>query len=472
MTTFQDPPPQSRRSARQSERGEQAETASFSDFQVPPQQAPAAEQPPVAPSSGRRARAAEPLEATPEPLNYTTQGRDPASYETQLPAAGYAPAPQEPAAFRVRDYSPEGGGRRAAVPPLIEPQQPVYGAGASDLEYRTQAGPAAPEPVAHQTMSRRELRERQAAADAAAGIVPEALIAPADPALQTQPPVRPLAEQLFTAPPPTMAPTQAAPPPVGPPSTFTSPPPSTFTTPPAATMTTPPAATVTTPPASLATAPPPVAPTALSNAKSEFEALTRNGQPPAPNASQRVADPVTPTFIEPELEPELEHTGGWVAPVGHWSRQADLDDETQPWENTITREVGGGNVATTTSALVLPEIPRANAFPVALDSTGEVLLTGSIDLPQSLSAGSGDPRRYDDANVDLMFDTQDAEFTGTDSSPVRAISAVSTHTSSRGVIHANKPHGNRMIVVVFVATAVLAVGVVGMLVASLFLNLF
>ena len=505
MTTFQDPPPQSRRSARQSERGEQAETASFSDFQVPPQQQPTVVEPPVAPSSGRRARAAEPLEAPAEPLNYTTQGRDPASYETQLPAAGYAPAPQEPAAFRVRDYSPEGGGRRAATPPpLIEPQQPVYGAGASDLDYRTQAGPVAPEPVEQQTFSRRELRERQAAADAAAGIVPEALIAPQEPALLTQPPqllTQPPAPQLFTAPPPTAPAIQTAPPPVGPPSTLTTPP-STVNAPPASTITAPPAATVTTPPPSIFDAPPPAAtvttpppaatvttpppsifdapppaivtaqPTALSNAKTEFEALTRNGQPPAPNASERVADPVTPTFIEPELEPELEHTGGWIAPVGHWSRQADLDDETQPWENTITREVGGGNVATTTSALVLPEIPRATSFPVALDSTGEVLLTGSIDLPQSLSAGNGDPRRYDDSNVDLMFDTQDAELSGTDSSPVRAISAVSTHTSSRGVIHANKPHGNRLIVAVFIATAVLAVGVVGMLVASLFMNLF
>jgi len=248
--------------------------------------------------------------------------------------------------------------------------------------------------------------------------------------------------------------------------TVTAPPAATVTAPPAATVTAQPAATVTAPPPSIFDAPPPVVPSALTSAKSEFESLTRTGQPPAPQASQRVAD--EPVFIEPELE----QTGGWIAPVGHWSRQADLDDETQPWENTITREVGGGNVATTTSALVLPEIPRATSFPVALDSTGEVLLTGSIDLPQSLSAGNGDPRRYDDANVDLMFETQDAELTGTDSSPVRAISAVSTHTSSRGVIHANKPHGNRMIVVVFVATAVLAVGVVGMLVASLFMNLF
>ncbi len=477
MTTFQDPQPQSRRSARQNERGEQqAETPPFSTFtgeqpfaqQLPPQTQDAP------PSTGRRARAAEPgQQAAPEPLSYMTQGREPADYEAQPGPVGNAPASQEPAAFRVRDFSPEGG-RRAAAPPLIEPQQQAGPAGASDLDYRTQAGPAAPaaEPAAHQTLSRRELRQRQAEADAAAGLAPSAPAAPLNPALLTQPPVAapnpalftqpPVGApnpalltqppQLHTAPPPMMPPVAppqgTAPPQAAPPSFGAAPPPMG------------PPSVVTSPPAQR-TAPP----TALSNAMAEFEALTRNGPPPPPNANQRVAEP---TFIEPELE----QTGGWVAPVGHWSRQADLDDETQPWENTITREVGGGNVATTTSALVLPEIPRPTAFSTALDSTGEVLLTGSIDLPPSLSTGGGDARRYDDPNVDLMFDTQDAEFTGTDSSPVRAISAVSTHTSARGVIHANKPHGNRMIVVVFVATAVLAVGVVGMLIASLVLNLF
>jgi len=454
MTTFQDQPPQSRRSARQSERGEQAETASFSDFHVPEQQPSFVEPTPVAPGTGRRARAVEPEEAAAEPLNYTTQGRDPANYETQLPAAGYAPAPQEPGTFRVRDYSPEGGGRRAAAPSFAQPQQPMYGAGASDLEYRTQAGPPAPEPVEQHTLTRRQLRERQAAADAAASTGPEELIAPPEPEVLTEVPVVPTASQLLAAPPPV----------------FTTPPAAIVTSPPAI-VTEPPAATVTTPPPSLFDAPPPATVTAPpESANAESEAPTPTEQPPAPAASDRVADPVTPTFIEPELDGD--QTGGWTAPIGHWSRQADLDDETQPWENTITRDVGGGNVATTTSALVLPEIPRATSFPVSIDSTGEVLLTGSIDLPQSLSAGNGDPRRYDDANVDLMFETQDAEFTGTDSSPVRAISAVSTHTSSRGVIHANKPRGNRLIVAVFIATAVLAVGVVGLLVASLFMNLF
>ena len=238
------------------------------------------------------------------------------------------------------------------------------------------------------------------------------------------------------------------------------------------------------------------APTALSNAIVEFEALTRNGQPPGPPAAQRVPDsnvvahqviaqqPQAPPQQQGQaqaqqqapgqgsVDPALAPTGGWVAPAGHWSRQADLDDETQPWENTITREVGGGNVATTTSALVLPSIPRADPFTSALTSTGEVLLTGSIDLPRSLGATGGDARLYDDPGVDRMFDSQDAEFTGTDSAPVRAIRAVSTHSGSRGVIHANKPRGNRLITLVFIVTAVLAIAVVGMLVASISLGLF
>jgi len=195
--------------------------------------------------------------------------------------------------------------------------------------------------------------------------------------------------------------------------------------------------------------------------QSMFTAPSAFAAPPTPAN-------VTPTF----MEPDLEHTGSWEAPVGHWSRQADLDDENQPWENTVTREVGGGNVATTTSALVLPEMPLANPFPSALTGTGEILLTGSIDLPRSLSSGSGDSRHFDDTNVDLMYDTPDSEIGSADSAPVSAIRAVSTHTSARGVINSKKPQGNRMLTVLLVTASVMAAGVVVLLVAGLMGNVF
>ena len=464
MTTFQDPPPQSRRSARQNERGEDA--ASFGQYPTQPPAQPGQypqQQQSAPPTTGRRARPSEApgqYQASPEPLNYSTQGRQPTAPAPQYDASqtpGYAPSPAEPAPFRVRDFSPEGSGRRAAAPPLVEPTAYAGNpAGASDLDYRTQGlpgayvqpGPSA-EPAEHQTLSRRELRQRQTEEEAAAlqaggQYVTQPQGQPmAQPAAPAQYPVQPPAQQTQPVA-PAQYPGQPAPAP------FPGQPPQY--------------------PGQQSAPPPPSArpqgqPTALSNARAEFEALSRTGQgvPQQPQA---------PVFPQPGLAPEVEQTGGRVVPAGHWSRQADLDDETQPWENTITREVGGGNVATTTSALVLPQIPRADPFATALNSTGEVLLTGSIDLPRSLGSKGGDSRHYDDPMVDHMFDTQDAEFTGTDSSPVRAIRAVSTQTANRGVIHANKPHGNRLIVLVFVATAILAVGVVGMLVASLAFDLF
>jgi hypothetical protein len=113
-------------------------------------------------------------------------------------------------------------------------------------------------------------------------------------------------------------------------------------------------------------------------------------------------------------------------------------------------------------------MPRANPFPSALNATGEILLTGSIDLPRSLSSVGGDSRHFDDSDVDLMYDDKERELSLTDSSPVSAIRAVSTHTSARGVISsANKPRGNRLLTVLLVTAAVMAVGVVGLLIAGL-----
>jgi len=177
-------------------------------------------------------------------------------------------------------------------------------------------------------------------------------------------------------------------------------------------------------------------------------------------ASPAVAQP----FNVPFVEPDLEQTGSHATSTGHWSRQAALDDEFQPFENTLSRDVGGGNVATTTSALVLPIAPQDTDFGSVLNGTGEVLITGSIDLPRSLSATGGDARRYDDPDVDNLFDAFDNEIISTDSAPVRAIRAVSTHTSTHGVITSAKPKGNRLLIGAAIGAVVLAIVVVGLLI--------
>jgi hypothetical protein len=147
----------------------------------------------------------------------------------------------------------------------------------------------------------------------------------------------------------------------------------------------------------------------------------------------------------------------------------DLDDETQPFESTINRTVGSGSA--TTSALVLPAIPEGSDIRGPLTGTGEIMLTGSIDLPHAYSS-TGASSRVEHHGIDALFDLHDAEVVPTDSQPVRAISAVSTHNSGQGVTHTQKPKGTRALTALVISAASMAVVVVGLLVAVFALNIF
>jgi hypothetical protein len=166
-----------------------------------------------------------------------------------------------------------------------------------------------------------------------------------------------------------------------------------------------------------------------------------------------------PVSEQPVYEaPEVRNTG--ERPVGHWSRQAELDDETQFASGSISREVGIGVI--TTSALVLPEIPHHD-FTRTVTSTGDVLLTGSIDLPRSLSSTGALPAQLDESDIDHLLDPGDRQVASTDSQPVRAVKAVSTHTSSRGIINATPPkRGNKMLTALIVSASAMLVVVVGL----------
>jgi len=189
--------------------------------------------------------------------------------------------------------------------------------------------------------------------------------------------------------------------------------------------------------------------------------------PVVPESASPALDPLSPAFISPDLH----QTGSHATSTGHWSRQAEVEDESDLHANPLSRDVGGGNVATTTSALVLPVIPAPADFGTIINGTGEILVTGSIELPRSLGSTGGDQRRYDDPDVDNLFDAFDNEIISTDSAPVRAIRAVSTHTSTHGVIANTKPkNGNRMLVILLASTVVLAIAVVGLLAVAA--NLF
>ena len=199
-------------------------------------------------------------------------------------------------------------------------------------------------------------------------------------------------------------------------------------------------------------------PAGLALVPSSAPAAPHEGEPPSRRAGRRgavvaaVADPTGPS-----------------ASVTHWSTQPAEREDLEGVEKTISRTIGSGSTAT--SALVLPGAPPGADIRGPLTGNGEILLTGSIDLPHTLSsAGTSD--RFDSQGMDALFDLNDAELISTDSAPVRAIRAISSNTSGHGVTHTVKPRGTRGLTALLIAASVLAVVVAGLLVVTFAFKLF
>ncbi|MFJ3384144.1 MULTISPECIES: hypothetical protein [unclassified Curtobacterium] len=155
-------------------------------------------------------------------------------------------------------------------------------------------------------------------------------------------------------------------------------------------------------------------------------------------------------------------TTAFEPPVGHWSTQAHDSHDTEVHdEETGTRRIA----ETRTNAIILPNSALADPTG-ALNATGEVILTGSIDLPASLSS-TGSHRPIDGAEVDRLLEQHD-EQPETDASPVRASRAVSSHTSTRQVVlAAAKPKESRVPVVLAVTVCGVCVAAAAVIVVAL-----
>jgi hypothetical protein len=477
MTTYQDPPLQSRRASRQGERQEAQPSSSFAPPQVPRTAAGAG-----------------------EPLSYVTQNRPPlpgydsapprgrrASEPVPATAPEQAPAPQ----FRPRDFSPEA----RTAPPAWAPE---YDRGTGVLDHHTQARSAVVPPAGslaaslaaepgEQTLSRRELRALRDAHGITAA--PTTEVTPIVPAPSADAPQQPAAYVPPVAPPPPAAPPQFSAPPAPAPSTQLDSAMAEFdalagrsATPEAPSRRAgrraapvsdvapedgvdalfPPQAPLA-PQAPQAFAPvPPVAPPSAPVAPQQDTAVPPPvAQPPAQAPAAQAPIAQAPIAQAPEapapVAPVSPTTG--ERPVGHWTNQADLDDAEQVAETTISRTVG--SAAITTSALVLPSIPGQDM------STGEVMLTDSISLPSAL-ASTGAHTPLDESDIDHLLDPGDHQLVNTDSVPIRAIRAVSSHTSTRGVIGSPPPKkSGRALTALIVSASAMVVVVVTLLVVSL-----
>ncbi len=224
-----------------------------------------------------------------------------------------------------------------------------------------------------------------------------------------------------------------------------------------------------------ATAPASQAPSVAQNgmiehtlSRRQLRALENAQQTPVAEAMW--PEPYFPAIPEDQAPAQAQNEPApWTAPVGHWSNQLSADDDRfADIESTINRTVGGTSAST--SALVLPAIPMGSDIRGALTHTGEVMLTGSINLPLSLSS-TGTTARIDQGGIDDLFDWRDEELVSVDSQPVRAVTAVSTSIRGNGVTHTHKPKGTRGLTALLVTACALAVVVTGLIIAAFALNL-
>ncbi|TDX78789.1 hypothetical protein EDF35_2007 [Rathayibacter sp. PhB151] len=173
-------------------------------------------------------------------------------------------------------------------------------------------------------------------------------------------------------------------------------------------------------------------------------------------------------------EKATEITGSFQPPIEHLAITDELDSKSKEevdasFDSLIASGVAATGAVTTTNALILPT--AGDASPVRTD-TGEVLVTGSFDLPRSLGSTGQHPNLYDSPDVDRYVDRIDREQPASDSEPVRASSAVSTHAAGTAMIAPQKRRAVSVPVVLAITAAVLLVASIALFIGGFVLNIF
>jgi hypothetical protein len=147
---------------------------------------------------------------------------------------------------------------------------------------------------------------------------------------------------------------------------------------------------------------------------------------------------------------------------------ADDEDEAQDYTGLLGRPVQGSNGSA--NALILSDDPQPD-LTQAVNSTGDIFITGSLNLSRSLAQTGATADHYDSVDIDRLFEaSQDEPAAGV--APVRASRAVSGTGSTRAIIGARRARGNVLPTVLAIIAGAMAVGVVTLLVGSWVLKLF
>lgn len=449
MTLWQDPPPQSRRQARENERAaaQQAENAGRSRRAATIAPTAAGEVPDVSTPYGSTAAMrggagpTAPAVVRPVPPRY-----DGLAFDT-LVSADPAPSDLYRAAQPPGRTEPVTSPLAVVNPPVV----PVPAVPASAVPASAVPASAVPASTPEHTLTRRELRAMLQAQEAN-----QQASSPSSAAQNLPSPAATIQA----------APIQAAPTPVAPP---VAPEPSVI---PIAALPVPTTQTVFPQPVS----PQPAAPQPVARVQPAVPAPVTQ----APAAEVPAADyaPVATPTATAEVTVTTHHAASAPRPYAPtnepWSlAAAEGSTAGDPAAPSYSRSAVTTGSVTTSNALIIPTVPSAADALGPLTSTGEILVTGSIDLPRSLAATGQHSDRMDTSAIDRLFEQPEAgEHTPSSVAPIRASRAVSSHTSTRDVITPPRNRGNKLPTFLAITAAVLALGVVGLLVAGYVFKVF
>ncbi|WP_411720102.1 hypothetical protein [Mycetocola sp.] len=163
--------------------------------------------------------------------------------------------------------------------------------------------------------------------------------------------------------------------------------------------------------------------------------------------------------------PKLSSSFGQAVLTGESTTAPVLD---QPFDQIIARGLEEAGSGVNTSSIILPSMPNSHPLTGPLSANGNVVITGSIDLPSSMGSSGAHPDHFDRSDIDAMFDAEDEARPATGGTPVSASKAVSTHTATRDVITPPAPaRSNRLLLILAITAGVLAVAVLAVIIVGI-----
>lgn len=142
------------------------------------------------------------------------------------------------------------------------------------------------------------------------------------------------------------------------------------------------------------------------------------------------------------------------------------------FDQLLSRGSGATGSLAATNALILSQTPETGSFASPVTATGEVLITGTFNLPDHFGFTGTVPGAADGKDVDAVL--IDGELPASSSpTPIAASAAISTIKSAEDIIKPPAPEkGGRLMLALVITAGALALALTGVLIVALVTGAF